>query len=84
MRDALGEDLYNKVIRSYKFHFMQSVQKVAQLVTETNNQHSTFIAMGRLIFETEEDDAGRMFSVIKAKLICKNLFIFFKTIRRVK
>ena len=49
LRAVLGNDLINKVIRGCKFHFMQSTEKVAMLVTETDMQKQMFIHLARKI-----------------------------------
>ena len=42
LRDALGDEFVEKVLRGCKFHFLQSVAKVAAVVTETDTQKTMF------------------------------------------
>ena len=56
LRIALEDQLVDKVIRGCKFHFMQTTEKVATLVTETDCQKRFFVHLARKITDCKDKE----------------------------
>ena len=78
LRQSLGHEFVDKVLRGCLFHFMQSAQKVAVLVTETENQRKLFIDLCRIVTSSKEQSTVfDIFSVLCGeKLILDILYLF--------
>ena len=65
LREALGDDYINSKLHGCEFHFKQSVNKVAKLVTETELPEKMFHAIANLIPSCEDETKVRLyFSVL--------------------
>ena len=56
IKEVLGPYLADKIIRGCKFHFLQSAQKVAILVTKTQNEELIFIHLAKKIPDCDSKD----------------------------
>lgn len=60
VREVLPENLVEKIFRGCKFHFMKSVEKVATLVTETENQKALFVHLASKIPNCKDKETVKL------------------------
>ncbi len=78
LREALGDWLVDKVLRGCKFHFIQSAQKVAILVTDTEGQQVMFVAIAQLIPNCVEEKVNTMHPpLLPVEIVGRGLLFHF-------